>query len=312
MDISTDSQFSHRDMVRESIISVGSRMTALSISFYTHLFQLDASQMQVFDGSAVTLNRKFINMMATFKSIKNLEKMTPAIESLTKRHVSYGMKVEHLSPFKEALLLALSEQLGDRFTDEVKQAWHNTFDEIDAIMRHAIGQHPEWTSARSEGVDPHKDATLFEEIGGTDVIRAVHSRLYTALFDHPWLEQFFYGKNKDVLISKQTKFMVAAFGGPNEYVGEPPALAHMHMLVTEEMSVEREKILRQSIMDEGLGEDIVQRWLKIDRSFWPAINKTSASECVTKCFGQAPLIIKSPADLKLLADASSVSGVIEE
>jgi truncated hemoglobin YjbI len=199
-------------------------------------------------------------------------------------------------------LLALAEQLGDRFSDEVKQAWHNTFDEIDAIMRRAIGEHPEWKSSKAEDAGPHMDATLFEEIGGVDAVRAVHSRLYTALFDHPWLGQFFYGKNKEALISKQTKFMVAAFGGPNEYVGEPPALAHMHMLVTEEMSIEREKILRQSIMDEELGEDIARRWLKIDRSFWPAINKTSANECVTKCFGQAPLVIKSPADIKLAAD----------
>ena len=288
----TDNQLHDRDMVRESIIALGSRMNALSISFYTHLFQLDSSQMQVFDGSAVTLNRKFINMMATFKSIKNLEKMAPAIESLTKRHISYGMRLEHLEPFKQALILALNEQLGDRFTDDVSRAWNSTFDEVTAIMKGAIQQHPEWIDAEVDVADPHKDADLFEDIGGVEVVTNVHTRLYTTLFEHPWLGQFFYGKNKEVLISKQTKFMVAAFGGPNEYVGEPPALAHMHMLVTEEMAFEREKILSQAIRDEGLSDDIAERWLKIDRSFWPAINKESVDECVTKCFGQAPLVIK--------------------
>ena len=291
----TDKQLYDRDIVRESIISLGNRMNTLSVSFYTHLFQIDPTQMQIFDGSAVTLNRKFINMMATLKSIRRLEEMAPAIGSLTKRHVSYGMKVEHLDPFKEALILSLSDQLGDRFTDELEQAWNNTFSEVTAIMRSAAQQHPEWNSAETEIDDPHKDMKLFEEIGGVEVVQRVHTRLYTVLFDHPWLGKFFYGKNKEVLISKQTNFMVAAFGGPNEYVGEPPALAHMHMLVTEEMALEREKVLRKSVLDEGLSDDITQRWLKIDRSFWPAINKDSADECVTKCFGQAPLVVKKPA-----------------
>jgi len=294
MDQPSDKQLADRDMVRECIISLGNRMNACCVSFYTHLFQVDPTQMKIFDGSAVTLNRKFINMMATLKSIKQLERMKPAIESLSKRHFSYGVKIEHLDPFKKALLLALSEQLGDKFSDELKQAWDNTFNEITAIMMGAAQQNPEWLNVKIEKDDPHKDMELFNDIGGVDVVRNVHTRLYGVLFDHPWLEKFFYGKNKDVLINKQTQFMVAAFGGPNEYVGEPPALAHMHMLVTEEMALEREKILQKAIFDEGLSKDIAQRWLRIDRSFWPSINKESANECVTKCFGQAPLIIDKP------------------
>jgi len=296
VDQPSEKQLADRDMVRECIIALGSKMNVLCVSFYTHLFQVDPTQAEIFDGSAVTLNRKFINMMATLKSIKNLERMKPAIESLSKRHFSYGMEIEHLEPFKKALLLALSEQLGDKFTDELKQAWDNTFNEITAIMRGAAQKNPEWLSVQAEKEDPHKDMELFHDIGGVDVIRNVHARLYEALFDHPWLEKFFYGKNKNVLIHKQTQFMVAAFGGPNEYVGEPPALAHMHMLVTEEMALEREKVLHKAIFDEGLSKDIAQRWLKIDRSFWPSINKESANECVTKCFGQAPLVIKKPED----------------
>ncbi|MES0370919.1 MAG: globin domain-containing protein [Mariprofundaceae bacterium] len=296
MDQPTEIQLQDRETVRNSIVTLGNRMNALSVSFYTHLFQIDHSQMQIFDGSAVTLNRKFINMMATLKSIRQLEKMVPAIESLTKRHLSYGMKPEHLDPFKQALLLSLSDQLGDLFTKEVKQAWENTFTEVAVIMRCAVRKNPEWSRMETESDDANKDTNLFEKIGGVEIVTNVHTRLYTVLFDHPWLGKFFYGKNREALINKQTNFMVAAFGGPNKYVGEPPALAHMHMLITEEMALEREKILRKSILDEGLNDDITQYWLKIDRSFWPAINKNSIDECVTKCFGQAPLTIEKPED----------------
>jgi len=289
-----DARRAAREAVRECIQQLTSRMNGLCATFFTHLFRIDPSQVNIFDGSAVTLNRKFINMMATLKSIKDLEKMRPAIESLTKRHFSYGMRVEHLEPFHQALMIALKEQMGDRFTDELEQAWNSVYAEIIAIMKEAANSHPEWYEVEAQQDDPHHDLELFYDIGGEETVRRVHQRLYNTLFDHPWLGKFFYGKNKDALIHKQTNFMVACFGGPSNYVGEPPALAHMHMLVTEEMALEREKILRKSILDEGLGDKIAVRWLKIDRSFWPSINKTSVDECVVKCFGQAPLVVKKP------------------
>jgi len=283
-----------RELVRESIETLGSRMNLLSVSFFTHLFRLEPSLQRVLSGSAVTLNRKFANTMATFKSVRRLESMVPAIESLTKRHFGYGMRIGHLHPFREALVEALAEQLRERFTNELRQAWENVFDEIAGIMMSASQQHPEWQGLYEEQEDPHLDTGLFNEIGGTKVIQRVHARFYDQMFDHPWLGRFFYGKNKEALIAKQTRFMVAAFGGPNEYVGEPPALAHMHMYITEEMALERERVLRHSILAEGLNVATAQRWLKIDRSFWPAINKNSTDECVTKCFGQAPLVIRKP------------------
>lgn len=303
MIVPSEEQIRQRELVRESFEFLNGRMNAVSSSFFTHLFQISPAFQQIFNGSAVTLNRKFFNTMATFKSVKRLESMIPAIESLTKRHFGYGMKIEQLEPFRQALLLALSDQFRDRFTAELECAWKSVFNEVAAIMVSASQHHPQWSELREDSEDPHLDADLYEEIGGSDVIERAHVRFYDEMFEHPWLGRFFYGKNKEALIGKQTKFMVAAFGGPNEYVGEPPALAHMHMLITEEMALVREEILKRAILTEGLGEDIVKRWLKIDRSFWPAINKTSVEECVTKCFGQAPLVVRKPEEnLKQTSD----------
>jgi len=75
-----------RELVRESIEMLGSRMNSLNASFFTHLFRIEPSLKRALNGSAVTLNRKFANTMATFKSVWRLESMVPAIESLTRCH----------------------------------------------------------------------------------------------------------------------------------------------------------------------------------------------------------------------------------
>lgn len=106
---------------------------------------------------------------------------------------------------------------------------------------------------------------------------------------------FFGGKHRDVLREKQTQFMVAAFGGPNRYVGDTPAFVHMHMYIAEDMSDLRERMLRQEILDEGLGEQIADRWLKVDRAFRHGIVKKSVDECVMKCPGQRPIVARKPA-----------------
>jgi len=284
-----------REAVRLCIEKIGYGMNNLSARFYTHLSELDPEQMQkVFDGTAVTLTRKFVNMLATFKSIRRLEQMEAAIEGLAKRHIAYGLRLPYLPPFKQAMMNALADHLGERFDDTLRKAWSDTWDEVVGIMQRAIENNPEWESTRKEKNNAHQDVGLLDLVGGPEVVRRVHSRFYDVIFEEPWLGQFFYGKSKPALIHKQTTFMVAAFGGPNEYHGEPPAIVHMHMLITEEMAERREVLLRRAIASEGLSQETADRWLAVDKSFWPAINKTSEGECVTKCFGQVALTVKKP------------------
>jgi len=64
------------------------------------------------------------------------------------------------------------------------------------------------------------------------------------------------------------------------------------MFITEDMALYREKILRQCIEEQGLSSSLADRWLAVDRSFWPSINKKNISECVTPCPGQFPITIK--------------------
>jgi hypothetical protein len=60
----------------------------------------------------------------------------------------------------------------------------------------------------------------------------------------------------------------------------------------------RERILKASIIAEGLSESIAEKWLSVDHSFRTAIVKKSIDECVLKCQGQIPITAKKPINYK--------------
>jgi hemoglobin len=263
--------------------------------FYQELFHLDIHLKVVFSGNVVFLNRKFINMLATFKNVKHLEAIEESVAKMGERHaLHYRAQIKHFPLVKQALFTTLKKKLGTRFNAELEAAWHDVFDDVAAIMQRAMATiDPE----KIKQVMPDKiecDVDLYDAVGGEAVIYHVHQRFYDEIFDEPWLEQFFYGKSKEVLIHKQTQFMSAAFNGPNNYSGDTPAFVHMHLFITQEMADIRDTLLRKAILAEGLSTEIADRWLAVDRAFHPAIVKKSVDECVLKCVGQMPVVAKKP------------------
>lgn len=286
----------NRLLVKACIERINPRIEEVSRLFYKALFRLDKQLESVFLGNVVFLNRKFINMMATFKNVKHLENINDSVVKMGERHaLRYGAEVEHFPVMKQALEVALREFLHEDYTDALQQAWSETFDEVAAIMQQAMSQ---LAANKSDDVQHsasnYYDNSLLSEIGSVEIVHSVHERFYDVLFKDPWLETFFFGKSKAVLIDKQTQFMVAAFGGENRYNGDTPAFLHMHMLITEEMLNVRERILRTAILEQGLSTEIADRWLAVDRAFHPAIVKKSVDECVLKCRGQMPIVAAKP------------------
>ena len=294
----------NRMQVQDCIDSLGAQMDEVSRLFYRELFRLDRRLEQVFPGNVVFLNRKFANLLGTLRNVKHLEKISASLGKMGERHLThYGALPEYFDTARQALLWALAQHLRAGFTPELEAAWHSVFDEVAALMKQAMLT---LSAAEASGDAPkrvqprHYDATfydpeLLQAVGGVAVVREVHQRFYEVMFEHPWLGQFFYGKSQDALVDKQTKFMVAAFGGPNEYQGDTPAFVHMHLFITAEQADLRERILHRAIRDQGLSEELARRWLSIDQAFRSGIVKTSVDECVLKCFGQLPVIAKKPA-----------------
>ena len=284
-----------RLLVKDSIDNIGEDIDEVSRIFYRELFHIDIHLKSIFSGNLVFLNRKFSNLLGTLKNVKHLEKVTSSLEKMGERHIyNYGAQISHFPSVKQALLIALEHYFGDQFTEELKTAWDSVYDEVAAIMQQAMERADRRNIQRTKYDEATYDPGLLEAIGGPDVVKRIHQRFYDVIFDDPWLGQFFTGKWESVLVEKQTQFMVGAFGGPNTYMGDTPAFVHMHMYITDEMADRREEILRKAIEDEGLGEEITERWLKVDNAFRSGIVKKSIDECVMKCPGQFPITAKKP------------------
>ena len=140
-----------------------------------------------------------------------------------------------------------------------------------------------------------KKQSLFDIIGGLEVMQRVHTRFYDKIYTHPWLKEFFEGHNQQAIELRQTQFMAEKMGADIEYPGMALELAHRRMYIPIELLKVRQSILRESLEEEHVAEDLINRWLKIDQAFWHHIsNKSLKSFENIDLKYERPLMIKKP------------------
>lgn len=123
------------------------------------------------------------------------------------------------------------------------------------------------------------DKTLYDFIGGREVLEKVHKVFYDKVYADSWLGQYFSEIDQSVIEIQQTDFMSQAMGGPACYCGKLPIAAHKHMLISEELFDLRTAYLKQSLHEVGVSSEGQIRWLKIDQAFRKGIVKKSRDEC---------------------------------
>jgi len=295
-----------RELVGKCVESLESRIPELSEQFYRRFFALAPTARAAFNGSDAFRQRKFANLFITFRNLVPLERLAPMLAEMGKRHRRQHRQFHlFVPPMRQALLETLQAMLGSAYTPEAAKAWETVYDDVAVVMiesspaevERRSGTRDVWSGAERRAVwGVRDDEGLLQDIGGEDMVRKVHEVFYDAVFEDPWLGQFFYGKSKPVLIKKQTEFMVSAFGGPHEYRGATPAIVHMNMFITDDLASVRERYLRRAILSQGLSEAIADRWQAVDRLYRPAIVKQTADDCVVTCMGQFPVEAKKPAN----------------
>lgn len=103
--------------------------------FYARLFEIAPEVKPLFSGDMDAQGKKLMQMINTaVDNIEDVEKIVPALEDLGKRHVGYGVTDEHYAQVAEALLWTLEQGLGDAFTEDVKQAWTETYMTLAGVM----------------------------------------------------------------------------------------------------------------------------------------------------------------------------------
>ena len=116
--------------------------------------------------------------------------------------------------------------------------------------------------------------SLYEAVGGLPTLQQVHKIFYDKIYVHPWLKQFFAGHNQEAIEGRQTSFMSEKMGGP-KYLGKPLKQVHENMYITQELFELRQQLLRESLQEAEVTEELIGRWLKIDNAFMKQIIKPS-------------------------------------
>jgi hemoglobin-like flavoprotein len=127
----------HIRLVQRSWSTIVARTDNAARIFYARLFELDARAPKMFENADMDeQERKLMQMLAlSINSLSNLSELSPAIESLGRRHVSYGVSDEQYESVREALLYMLAQVIGPAFDAQMRAAWIDIYDELAGVMR---------------------------------------------------------------------------------------------------------------------------------------------------------------------------------
>lgn len=121
---------------RELISEVRSRIMAKAEPtgrlFYARLFEIAPHLKPLFKNTSMrNQHAMFIYMIGMGAStFMNNAQDYSLLQTLGVRHRSYGIKIEHFGYFREALLWAFTEVMGDDFTPDHAAAWNKLFTAI--------------------------------------------------------------------------------------------------------------------------------------------------------------------------------------
>lgn len=104
--------------------------------FYRRLFSQHPELRPLFHiGMAEQAHRLMTMLRWMVEHLPDPAAFEAQVRALGERHVKYGVRPEHYGQVGEALIWVFQETLGEDFTDEVAEAWRDTFTLISTTMR---------------------------------------------------------------------------------------------------------------------------------------------------------------------------------
>ena len=109
--------------------------------FYGRLFEIAPDVRPMFRGDMTAQGRKLMTALAlAVDSLTRLESLIPALESLGRKHVQYGVQDKHYDVVGEALLWTLEKGLGLAWTPGTRDAWATTYGIVASVMQRAAAE----------------------------------------------------------------------------------------------------------------------------------------------------------------------------
>ncbi|MET0373530.1 MAG: globin domain-containing protein [Rhizorhabdus sp.] len=112
---------------------------AVATDFYDRLFASCPHLRAMFAKNMAAQRQKLmLTITAIVSDLDNLDRLVPMVTELARRHVGYGVRDDHYPPVGAALIEALRNALGARFTPPVEAAWAAAYGLLAGAMVQAV------------------------------------------------------------------------------------------------------------------------------------------------------------------------------
>lgn len=116
----------------EKVLPIAPQAGAL---FYNNLFALNPDLKALFRGDMAAQSQKLMAMIAVaVNKLDDPASLIPVLQSMGKRHASYGVNDQHYETVGAALVTTLSQGLGEEFTASVRAAWIDVYGVMSKVM----------------------------------------------------------------------------------------------------------------------------------------------------------------------------------
>ena len=130
-----------KGIVRSTWAQIVPIADATAALFYGRLFELDPGARRLFRATDMRMQgNSFVQMITVaVNGLDDIDRIAPALESLGRRHVDYGVEAADYDTVGAALLWAIEKVLGAGWTPGVREAWAETYVILSGIMRRGAG-----------------------------------------------------------------------------------------------------------------------------------------------------------------------------
>ena len=122
--------------------------------------------------------------------------------------------------------------------------------------------------------------TLFDELGGEVILRAIIDQFVDRSFDDMLIGFFFASANRERVKEKEYELAASHLGADVVYTGQPIAEAHAKHRIMGGQFMRRLQILREVLAAFEVQEHIVNHWVEHTERLRPLVTKDSQGECV--------------------------------
>lgn len=132
-----------KQIIRHTFAQIAPIASLAGALFYSRLFELAPQTQPLFRYPLGTagMARQSTKLMETLAvavaHLDSLDRLSPALAELARRHVAYGAEPEHYEAVGAALLWTLEQGLGHAYTPEVAAAWGALYGAIADTMKGA-------------------------------------------------------------------------------------------------------------------------------------------------------------------------------